>query len=157
MINSIIIEGRFTRNVELKKTNSGTSVCEFDLACTRNRKNESGEYESDFFRCKAFTYTAEYAARYGVKGARGIVSGRLQNRSYEAKDGTKRMIAEIIVNDLSIAAEKPNRVETEQAQTEYHTQPANAAGEPQRAEQRPTDTLFFMGDTPVIDSDDLPF
>lgn len=102
MINSITLQGRVTRDVELKKTNGGTSVCEFDIACTRNRKNEAGEYESDFFRCKCFTYTAEYAAKYAKKGSMAYLMGRLQNRSYEGKDGTKRTITEIIVNELSI-------------------------------------------------------
>lgn len=113
MINRFTVEGRLTRNIELKKTPSGVSVSEFDIACTRNRKNEHGEYDSDFFRCKVFNKLAEIAADYGQKGRRVLVDGRLQVRKYEGKDGTQRTITELIVDNISFmpmgerAQEKP--------------------------------------------------
>ena len=78
MINRFTVEGRLTKDIELKKTTNGTFVSEFDIACTRNRRNESGEYDSDFFRCKAFSKLAEIAKKYGQKGRRVLVDGRLQ-------------------------------------------------------------------------------
>ena len=83
------------------------------------------------------------------------ISGRLQNRTYEAKDGTKRTITEIIVNDVSI--EKPQRADTEQARSEYHAQPVNAVTEPQRPAERLTDTLIDLGKSFGEEWDDLPF
>lgn len=101
MINRFTVEGRLTKDIELKKTTNGTFVSEFDIACTRNRRNDSGEYDSDFFRCKVFSKLAEISEKYGQKGRRVLVDGRLQVRRYEAKDGTQRTITELIVDNIS--------------------------------------------------------
>lgn len=133
MINRFTVEGRLTKDIELKKTTNGTFVSEFDIACTRNRKNEHGEYDSDFFRCKVFSKLAEYAKKYGQKGRRVLVDGRLQVRRYEAKDGTQRTITELIVDNISFmpmgekAANKPSDNVQPEAQAnpykQYQTPP----------------------------------
>ena len=112
MINRFTVEGRLTKDIELKKTTNGTSVCEFDIACTRNRKNEHGEYDSDFFRCKVFSKLAEIAEKYGQKGRRVLVDGRLQVRRYEAKDGTQRTITELSVENISFMPKGEKAAET---------------------------------------------
>lgn len=137
MINRFTVEGRLTKDIELKKTTNGTFVSEFDIACTRNRKNDAGEYDSDFFRCKVFSKLAEIAEKYGQKGRRVLVDGRLQVRRYEAKDGTQRTITELIVDNISFmpmgekasgkAAYKPSDNAQPEAQTnpykQYQTPP----------------------------------
>lgn len=129
MINRFTVEGRLTRNIELKKTTNGTFVSEFDIACTRNRKNEHGEYDSDFFRCKVFNKLAEYAEKYGQKGRRVLVDGRLQVRRYEAKDGTQRTVTEVIVDSISFmpmgekVAEKAAYKPSDNAQPEAQANP----------------------------------
>ena len=158
MINRFTVEGRLTRNIELKKTPGGTSVSEFDIACTRNRKNERGEYDSDFFRCKVFNKLAEIAADYGQKGRRVLVDGRLQVRKYEARDGTQRVIAELIVDNISFmpmgekVPEKPAYKPSDNAQPDAQANPYKQYQTPPKAQEMAYDELYEG-----ITDEDLPW
>jgi len=123
MINRVIIEGRLTRDVELKKTTTGVSVCGFDIACTRNRRNADGEFDSDFFHCKVFNKLAEITADYGRKGGRIVVDGRLQVRKYEGRDGTQKSATEIIVDNISLLPSKPSETAQKTAYQSEQTLP----------------------------------
>ena len=131
MINRFCVEGRITRDVSLKKTPTGVSVVEFDIGCTRNRRNDQGEFDSDFFRIKVFNKLAEIAEKYGKKGTRVIVDGRLQVRRYEGRDGTQKSMTELIADNISFlqspqkAAETPPK--SEPAQPQAFTQPVPSA------------------------------
>ena len=96
MLNQTIIIGRTTKEPEFRQTQNGVSVATFTIACDRNYKNAQGEKETDFFTVVCWRGLAETIGKYLGKGRLVAVSGRLQNRSYEAKDGTKRYITEII-------------------------------------------------------------
>ena len=144
MINRFTVEGRLTRNIELKKTASGTFVSEFDIACTRNRKNDAGEYDSDFFRCKVFSKLAEIAEKYGQKGRRVLVDGRLQVRKYEAKDGTQRTITELIVDNISFMpmGEKVANKPSDSVQPETQPNPYKQYQTPPQAQEMAYGDLY---------------
>ena len=100
-MNLVIMHGRLSKDVEVKKSQSGTAVANFSIAVKRDFANQS-ETDVDFFSCVAFGKTAENISKFFVKGDGIIINGKLQNDSYE-KDGQKRTITKIIVNGFDFA------------------------------------------------------
>ena len=117
-MNKIDLIGRITHNVELRKTSSGKSVVQFDIAVKRTFKNADGEYDTDFFQIDTFNHTADYVANYCNKGDLVAISGRLQNANYE-KDGKMVYKNSIIGEEIMLcsskktASEQPEVEETE--------------------------------------------
>ena len=99
MLNHIVVMGRLTRDPELRKTASGVSVTSFTVAVDRDFSPD-GPRETDFRDVVAGRTTAEFAAKYFAKGRMAIVSGRLQIRNWEDKDGNKRRTAEILAENI---------------------------------------------------------
>lgn len=115
MLNHITLAGRLVRNPELRRTQNGTAVASFTLACERDFKNESGDREVDFIDCVAWRKTAELVSGYFTKGRMAIVSGRMQIRVWTDKDGNRRKSAEILVDNIYFGDSKP---QAEDAATE---------------------------------------
>lgn len=106
MLNHIDVQGRMVKAPELRTTQSGTSVASFTLAVERDVPGQDGTRETDFIDCVAFKGTAEFAARNFEKGSLAIVSGRLQIRNWEDKNGNKRRNAEVVVSNLYFGSSK---------------------------------------------------
>ena len=102
----VIAMGRVTKEPEVRYTQSGKCVCTFIIAVNREFKNEDGNYDADFIPVVVWGKAAELAGNSLDKGHRILVEGRLQNRSYEAKDGSKRYIAEIISQHIEFVERK---------------------------------------------------
>lgn len=100
MLNHITIMGRLTKDPELRRTQSGTSVTSFSMAVDRDFKNQSGEKETDFIEVVAWKNTAEFVSKYFSKGRIAIVDGRLQIRDWTDKDGGKRRSAEVVADNV---------------------------------------------------------
>lgn len=100
MLNKIIVMGRLTRDPELRRTQSGLSVTSFSVACDRDFKSQSGEKETDFIDIVAWRNTAEFVSKYFTKGRMAVVSGRLQIRNWNDKDGNKRRSAEVVADNV---------------------------------------------------------
>ena len=100
MLNTIILQGRFTSTPELKTTTSGIPVTSFTLAVPRDYKGKDGQEITDFIDCVAWRNTAEFAAKYFVKGSAVIVKGSLEVRNYEDKNGNKRKATEVKADSL---------------------------------------------------------
>ena len=100
MLNRIILQGRATRDAELRRTGSGTAVSSFSLAVDRNFKSQSGEKEVDFVDIVSWKNTAEFAGKYVKKGRMVIVEGRLQIRDWTDKEGNKRRSAEVVADNV---------------------------------------------------------
>lgn len=114
MLNHITIMGRLTKDVELRKTGSGTSVASFTLAVERDF-GQDGQKETDFIDCVAWGKTGEFAQKWFSKGKMAAVSGRLQIRSWTDKNENKRKSAEVNVEFMYFADTKNdvgNRYET---------------------------------------------
>ena len=99
----VIIVGNVTRDPELRSTPSGTQVCSFSVAVNRSYKDGSGSQvdQVSFFDCSAWGKQGETIAQYVKKGSGILVSGRLEQRSWEDKDGQKRSRVEIVVEDFN--------------------------------------------------------
>ena len=106
MINSVVLVGRLTKDCELRYTPNGTAVASFTLAVDRGRKNEQGEKETDFINCVVWAKQAENCANYTHKGSLVAVEGRLQVRTYDAKDGTKRWVTEVVAENVRFLDKK---------------------------------------------------
>lgn len=98
-----IITGNLTRDPELRTTPSGTSVCSFSVAVNRVYRDSNGEQKEDvsFIDCSAWGKLGEMINQYAKKGSGVLVSGRLDQRSFEGKDGVKRSRVEIVVEDFN--------------------------------------------------------
>ena len=106
MLNHIVIQGRLTRDPELRRTQSNVPVASFTLAVDRDIKNDSGERGVDFIDCVAWRGTAEFVSKYFSKGSMAIVSGRLQLRDWTDKDGGKRRSAEVVADTVYFGESK---------------------------------------------------
>ena len=95
-MNNCNFTGRLTKDPELKRTSGGTAVLDFTLAVDRRDKDK----HTDFIPCKAWTQTAETMSNYLRKGSLIAINGRLESRSYDANDGSKRTVYEIVVNSF---------------------------------------------------------
>ena len=102
MLNHIVLMGRLTRDPELRRTGSGIPVASFSLAVDRDfgSNRETGEKETDFIDIVAWRSTAEFVSKYFTKGRMAVVSGRLQIRSWQDKDGNKRRSAEVVADNV---------------------------------------------------------
>jgi len=99
--NSVTLVGNLTRDPELRYTTGGRGVASFGLAVNR-RYQQNGEWQeqTSFFNITAWGDLGENAAASLTKGARILVTGRLQQREYETREGEKRTIVEVIADDL---------------------------------------------------------
>ncbi|MHB1418055.1 MAG: single-stranded DNA-binding protein [Bacillota bacterium] len=100
MLNRVILIGRLTRDPELRYTTSGVAVTTFTLAVGRSYTNQQGERETDFIKIVVWRKLAEICANNLGKGRLVAVDGRLQVRSYEAQDGTRRQATEVVAEDV---------------------------------------------------------
>ena len=108
MLNHITIMGRLTRDPELRRTGTGVAVTNFALAVDRDfADKQSGEKETDFIECVAWKNTAEFAAKYFAKGRMAVVSGRLQVRKWNDKDGKSRYTTEVLAENIYFGDSKP--------------------------------------------------
>ena len=100
MLNRIILIGRLTRDPELRYTPQGVPVASFSLAVDRPFSNQQGQRETDFIDCIAWRKLGETVGNHLTKGHLVAVEGRLQVRSYEAQDGTKRRVSEVVADSV---------------------------------------------------------
>lgn len=101
--NKVILMGNLTRDVEIRTTPSGQTVANFSLAVSRSWKGQDGQQQeqTSFINCVAWGKVGEIIEQYTSKGTPLLVSGRLDQRSYEDKDGNKRQAVEVVVEDFN--------------------------------------------------------
>lgn len=97
MLNRVVLIGRLCADPEIRTTNAGKTVAGLRIAVDRKGR----EKETDFFEASAFGQSADFAGTYLKKGRLVSIDGKLRVREFEAKDGTKRKVYEIIVDDIS--------------------------------------------------------
>lgn len=105
-MNKVILVGNLTKDPELTTTQSGINVARFTIAVQRKFKNANDEYESDFINCVAWRSSAEFIHKYFNKGNKIGVVGSIQTRSYDAEDGTKRYVTEVVVEECEFVQSK---------------------------------------------------
>ena len=107
MLNHITIMGRLTRDPELRRTGTGVAVASFTVAVDRDFSGrDGGERETDFIDCVAWRSTGEFISKYFTKGSMIVVSGRLQIRNWNDKEGNKRRSAEVVADNVYFGESK---------------------------------------------------
>ena len=101
--NKVILMGNLTRDVEMRTTSSGQNVASFSLAVSRSWRGQDGQQQeqTSFINCVAWGKAGEIISQYTSKGSSLLVSGRLDQRSYEDKEGNKRQAVEVVVEDFN--------------------------------------------------------
>ena len=141
-VNKAILVGNLGKDPELRYTPSGTAVCTFSLATTDRFKNKQGEQQerTEWHNIVVWAGLAEICGKYLTKGKQVYIEGRIQNRSYDDRDGNKRYITEIVANEMQMLSRAGD-------QGGGGSRPASQASEPASRSEEPT----FNPD------DDIPF
>ena len=145
-MNKAILVGNLARDPETRNTPSGVSCTTFTVACNRRFVNQQGVREADFINCVAWRQNADFVARYLTKGSKVAVEGSIQTRSYDAQDGTKRYVTEIIADNVEFLGSRDDA-----ARGGDYSAPAPAAAPAPRA-AAPANAGFAE-----VDDDELPF
>ena len=107
-MNKVILIGNLSRDPEITTTNSGVSVCRFALAVQRRFQNAEGEREADFINIVVWRAQAENCHKFLKKGSKCAVVGRIQVSSYDAQDGTKRYVTEVVADEVEFISTNRN-------------------------------------------------
>lgn len=118
MLNKVELIGRLTKDPDVRTISSGSTVASFTLAVERDFKDRNGERGTDFIPVVCWEKTAELVSKYLSKGIQCSVVGRNQTRSYEAKDGTRRFVMEVVGESVYFIG---NRAEKNEALEGYNT------------------------------------
>lgn len=132
--------GNLANDPELKKTSNDISVCTFRLAVQRDYKNANGVREADFFNVVAWRGVADLCARWLSKGKKVGILGKINNRSYNAQDGTKRFTTEVVAEQVEFLFPRGEAAQ-------------NGAESATDGHEQATDTSNFT----EITDDDFPF
>ena len=112
-MNKSILKGRLARDPEVRYTQSGKAVASITIACNRPHKGDA-QQTADFIPCVAWEKTAEIIGNNCTKGQEILVDGRMQVRSYEAQDGSKRYVTEVVISNMEFCGSKQNNAQTAQ-------------------------------------------
>lgn len=124
MINNVVLMGRLTAEPELKSTANGVEVTSFTIAVERSYTKSGEQRQADFIDCVAWRQTAAFIFNYFKKGSMIAVTGEIQTRNYEDKNGNKRKATEIVVSQVSFTGERNDG--TTAAPVASQPQPASA-------------------------------
>jgi single-strand DNA-binding protein len=146
MINNVVLMGRLVATPELRSTGTGISVTSFTIAVERSFAKAGEQRQADFIDCVAWRQTADFISRYFQKGSMIAVTGNIQTRNYEDKNGNKRKAVEVVVENASFCGSK-----AETGSVSGYSAPAPAAPAPSFATGSESDF------EEIIEDDDLPF
>ena len=119
MLNKSILQGRLTGDFELRHTQSNTPVASGTIAVQRSRKDTDGTYQSDFVDIVLWNKLAEHAHTWFHKGDMCIVSGRLESRNWEDRNGNKRRSWEIQVESIDFCGGKSEGKPQKQEESDF--------------------------------------
>lgn len=158
MINRVVLVGRLTRDVEVRKTSTGLSVADFTVACDRrsSKSQDGNEKTADFINCTAWRQSADFLGQYAKKGAIIGVDGRLQTSDYE-RDGQRIYRTVVIADNVRLLESR--------AQSEARAQQSSSDGyqdsyQPSYDAEPAVDDVvedFEAGSGLDLSNDDLPF
>ena len=142
-MNKVILMGRLTRDAEVRYSQgeNATAVARFSLAVDRRFRRDNQDQSADFINCVAFGKTGEFLERFGRKGTKFVVEGRIQTGSYTNKEGQKVYTTDVVVENIEFAESKAA---------------AGQQGNQQAPAQPETDANGFMNIPEGID-EELPF
>lgn len=138
MINNVVLVGRIVRDPELRYTPQNTAVATFTLAVNRRFKNAQGEREADFINCVIWRQPAENLANWAKKGTLVGITGSIQVRNYENKEGQHVYVTEVLADNFQMLESNSNKTEKGKTKSNQDKDP-------------------FAGSPMEVSDDDLPF
>ncbi len=147
-MNKLMIIGNVTKDPEMRTTQSGITVCSFNVAVNRRQNGQNGHPEADFFRVTAWRQLGEICHKYLAKGRKVAVVGQVSVSAYTGSDGQPKGSLEMTADDVEFLTPKDAAVQQEEAA--YVREERQAIQ--QEAPQEPKQTGYM-----VVDDDDLPF
>jgi len=171
-MNKVILIGRLTRDPELRTTTGGLVNSSFSLAVDRGFTNQQGERETDFISCVVWRKQAENLVKYCKKGSQIAVDGRIQTRTYDAPDGNRRYITEVIADNITFLGSKSSGQTSNYNSSNYNTQATGTFSQPNYGGENnlnnvgnndisvtdlDSDPYAAMGAEVSLTDDDLPF
>ena len=157
-MNGVHLTGRLTKDIELKYTQSGKSVVNFNLACNR-KKNQNGEQKADFIQCQAWEGIAETLAKYCSKGSRLGIEGSIRTRNYQNQQGQTVYVTEVIVSNLNFldAKNSQNNGDFSQVNQNHINSQTNNSNAQDYVNFSQKDNVMSEGYPIELSEDDLPF
>ncbi|MBP9758677.1 single-stranded DNA-binding protein [Candidatus Dojkabacteria bacterium] len=153
-LNEVKLIGNITQDLELRHTNTGTSVTSFGLATNRSYKQgDDWKEEVSFHNIVVWSNDAEYLSQKARKGTRVFISGRLQTRSWEDKEGKKNYKTEVIADKIILLDRYERGTENSSGNT--NSKPMNDFSSSKNTKPKQEDQSNDADD--VINPDDLPF
>ncbi len=171
-VNKVILIGNLTKDPELKYTPSGVAVCNFGIACNETYKDKDGvkQEKVEFINIVVWRQLAEVCAKYLQKGKQIFVEGKIQNRSYDDRDGNKRYISEVVIHDMTMLGGRDgggqnqdgsqNREEPQQQQQQdqgYNQRNPTYGGGQQQQQNHPNQQQNAFEEPVFNPDDDVPF
>lgn len=107
-MNKVVLIGNICKDPELSETNSGVAVCRFSIAVNRRRASADAEQQTDFFNVTAWRGLADTISRFCKKGNKIAVTGQIQIRTYEDREGAKRTSVDVVAEEVEFLSPKSN-------------------------------------------------
>lgn len=153
-MNKVFLIGNLTKDPEMRSTQSGVAVCNFTIAVNRRFRNpQTGQQETDFLNVIAWRQLAELCSKYLAKGRKVAVTGSIQTRQYEAKDGSKRTAWDIVADEVEFLTPQNQQSSAPSAPGAYTT----AASKDSGTAYTPQPHNDFGGGFTQVDDEELPF
>lgn len=146
-MNKVIMTGNIVRDVE-ERIVSGYHLCANVIAVKRAYPDKDGNYPTDFFEFQAWGNTCNFLVKYAAKGNRIVIVGRIQNREFEDKDGNKRRVTEILVDEVELLSQPQQPKQEPKPQTNV---------DPFRELTKTVDNEIKKEEPKKPSLDDLPF
>ena len=158
MLNHIVVMGRLTRDPELRTTQSGVNVASFTVAVDRDFGGRDGaERQTDFFDCAAWRQTGEFVSKYFQKGRMIVVSGRMQSRKYQDREGNNRTAWEIQADNVYFGDSKRDSDNAGYSQSSYTGQSSYSRGSDSPRQSAPVPPVTPSPFEDLEDDGELPF
>ena len=158
-MNSVILVGRLTRDPELRTTPNGIATCQISLA-VNGIPNQNGERTTDFINVVVWRRQAENVAKFCQKGSQVGVEGKIHTRSYDANDGSKRYVTEVVASNITfLGSSSGNRNQNTSSGFGGVSEMNTVSSMPSTNETTDLndDPFKDFGSEVVLSDDDLPF
>lgn len=160
-MNKVFLIGRLTKDPELRYTSNNIATASFSIAVNRTFTNQNGEREADFINIVVWRKQAENIKNYLTKGSQVAIDGRIQTRTYDAQDGSKRYITEVVADNVQFLDSRgsnniPSGGQAVSGPTPYDFEQPSQASSPSTTDVT-SDPFADFGSSIEINDDELPF
>jgi single-strand DNA-binding protein len=151
-MNKAMLVGRLTRDPELRYTGANIPVATFTIAINRTYANQNGERDADYINVVVWRKPAENIKNYLTQGSLVSVEGRIQTRTYDATDGSKRYVTEVVADSVQFLETKSQSRSRGQNNNDF-----DFSKEAPKTTDVNEDPFADFGSSIEISDDDLPF